>query len=44
MYLPGSAVAFTDTANYILVANTLNNRIDVFNGAGVLQNTFGSPL
>lgn len=44
MYLPASAIAFTDTSNYILVANTLNHRVDVFNGTGALQSTFGTPF
>ncbi len=44
MNLPASAIAFTDTANYILVANTLNHRVDVFDGTGTLQSTFGTPF
>jgi len=45
MYLPASAIAFTDnTTNYLLVVNTLNHRVDVFNGAGVLKSTFGTPF
>jgi len=47
LYHPNSVILFTDTADYVLVANTLNNRIEVFDdnsGTPLFQNNFGSPL
>jgi len=51
LYYPESTVAFVDTANYVLAANTLNNRIEIYaneGGDAVLTNkspfNFGSPL
>lgn len=46
LYYPESAVAFSDGLNYVLVANTLNNRVEVFTNAGTVltfQSNFGSP-
>jgi len=44
MYRPNSVLAFTDTANYVLIANTRNHRIEVFDSSGTFQSTFGSPF
>ncbi len=43
LYWPASVTGFTDTAHYNLVANTLNNRIDAFDGNWNFQVTFGAP-
>lgn len=43
MYQPNSAIGFVDTANYTLVANTLNNRIEVYE-ENQYRATFGSPF
>lgn len=33
LYYPESSAAFTDTATYVLAANTLNNRVETFSSA-----------
>ena len=49
LYYPDSSSSFTDgtTFDYVLVSNTLNNRVEVFDGADisllVFENNFGSP-
>jgi len=43
MYQPNSAIGFVDTANYTLVANTKNNRIEVYE-EDQYRSTFGSPF
>lgn len=43
LYYPASTTGFDDSIHYNLVANTLNNRVDVFNGSWVFQLSFGSP-
>ena len=43
MYQPNSAIGFVDTSNYTLVANTKNNRIEVFEENQFRAN-FGSPF
>jgi len=45
-YFGVSVVAFTDIASYVLLANTFNNRVDVYSNVGVLltsESSFGSP-
>ena len=44
-YYPHDTIGFSQaTSEYILVCNTLNNRIEVFNlDDDTFQNTFGSP-
>lgn len=45
-YYPESVVSFDDANEYALVANTLNNRVEVFDGNGNVlgfENNFGSP-
>jgi len=41
LYWPESSSIFTDTANYLLVANTENNRVEVFDQTPVFKNNFG---
>ena len=48
LYYPESVTAFADTVNYVLAANTLNNRVETYsNAAAVLTSeapfNFGSP-
>ncbi len=46
LYYPELASAFVDTANYVLAANTLNNRVEVYSSStNVLtsRTNFGSP-
>ncbi len=48
LYYPESVNSFTDTSNYVLVANTLNNRVETFsNTAAALTSetpfNFGTP-
>jgi len=46
LYYPESVVSFSDTANYVLAANTRNNRVEAYsNVAKVLtfESNFGSP-
>lgn len=48
LYWPESVAAFTDTANYVLAANTYNNRVEIYSSTGaaldsVDQFNFGSP-
>lgn len=43
MYQPNSAIGFADTANYTLVANTKNNRVEVFK-ENQYRASFGSPF
>lgn len=46
LYYPESVVATVDTANYVLAANTLNNRVEVYSSAVAVltfQEKFGSP-
>jgi tripartite motif-containing protein 71 len=43
MYQPNSAIGFVDTANYTLVANTKNNRIEVYE-ENQYRASFGSPF
>ena len=43
LYEPNSAIGFVDTANYTLVANTKNNRIEVYE-ENQYRSTFGSPF
>jgi hypothetical protein len=40
--------AFTDTVNYVLAANTLNNRVETYSSSGAVLTSespfnFGSP-
>lgn len=42
LYQPNSAIGFVDTANYTLVANTKNNRIEVYE-ENQYRASFGSP-
>ena len=46
LYYPESANSFTDTANYVLAANTLNNRVEAYSNVAnalTFQANFGSP-
>lgn len=43
MYQPTSAIGFSDTSNYTLVANTKNNRVEVFK-ENQYRSSFGSPF
>ena len=48
LYYPESATAAVDTAQYVLVANTLNNRVEVYSSAAAVLTSespfnFGSP-
>lgn len=46
LHWPEYAIAFVDTGDYLLVANTRNNRIEVFDddsGGAVFQSSFGAP-
>ena len=43
MYWPNSVIKFDDTGFYLLVANTRNHRVEVFDQNGVFKNNFGSP-
>ncbi len=47
LYYPESVNSFEDAAtNYVLAANTLNNRVEAYSNAGTaltFQNNFGSP-
>lgn len=43
MYQPSSAIGFVDTATYTLVANTKNNRIEVY-AENQFRSSFGSPF
>ena len=48
LYYPESASAFTDTVNYVLAANTLNNRVETYSSAASVLTSedpfnFGSP-
>jgi len=46
LYYPESVTAFVDTANYVLAANTLNNRVEVYSSSGTTLTSvtnFGSP-
>lgn len=43
-YYPEDSAGFSQTDDYLLVCNTLNNRIEVFDRAdNTFQSTFGSP-
>jgi hypothetical protein len=48
LYYPESLAAFADTVNYVLVANTLNNRVETYSDVGNVLTpespfNFGSP-
>lgn len=48
LYWPESVSAFTDTVNYVLAANTLNNRVETYSSAAAVLTSqspfnFGSP-
>lgn len=46
LYWPESVSAFTDTVNYVLAANTYNNRVEAYSSAVAaltFQANFGSP-
>ena len=43
LHSPESVLVFEDTASYMLVANTLNNRIEVFERPTTFKSNFGSP-
>ncbi len=48
LYYPESVKSYVDTSNYVLAANTLNNRVEIFSNSGVaLTNespfNFGAP-
>ena len=46
LYYPESVFSFADTVNYVLAANTLNNRVEAYSNAGValtFQSNFGTP-
>jgi len=48
LYYPESVAAFTDTAKYVLAANTLNNRVETYSSTGADLTAedpfnFGSP-
>lgn len=43
LYFPESCEVFTATVNYILVVNTLNNRVEAFDQTPAFQSSFGSP-
>ena len=43
LYYPESSVAFVNGINYLLVANTLNNRVEVFNQDTTFLTNFGFP-
>ena len=46
LYYPESVSSFSDTANYVLAANTLNHRVEVFSNVNkvlTFRANFGSP-
>ncbi len=46
LYFPESVFSILDTANYVLVANTLNSRVEAYSNVGsdlTFQMNFGSP-
>ncbi len=46
LYYPESVSSFSDGANYVIAANTLNNRVEAYSNVGTaltFQSNFGSP-
>lgn len=43
LYWPESCEVFTSTADYLIIANTLNNRVEAFDQTLTFQTSFGSP-